>query len=243
MRTRTTTILVAGVPGMPSFSSRATLRSRMIQVLIAIQPVAITIWKKAGKYAPRLPNALRARTICVTPVLWPIKTNAPKITTPMALPRVRTSTVSQNPRPSTIPSAPNTQLIGAMLAPAQIQNWSSGVASLYSSGTGAMLLCFSMCMASSSSALSPRSSTPGCLLTATPLPYRSLVLARCLSVSSLEIHDLAHEPALRRTGLRNDLAVLDDQRRRRQAPYGVPPVRGVNQHQVGRVPLGYAIVF
>src|SRR5215204_4797387 len=52
MRTSTTTTLVAGVPGMPSFSSRATLRSRMIQVLIAIQPVAITIWKKEGKYAP-----------------------------------------------------------------------------------------------------------------------------------------------------------------------------------------------
>jgi hypothetical protein len=49
MRTRTTTTLVAGVPGMPSFSSRATLRSRMIQVFMAIQPVAITIWKKAGK--------------------------------------------------------------------------------------------------------------------------------------------------------------------------------------------------
>ena len=27
----------------------------------------------------RRPNALRERTICVTPVLWPISTNAPKI--------------------------------------------------------------------------------------------------------------------------------------------------------------------
>ena len=48
----------------------------MIQVLIAIQPVAMTIWKKAGKYAPLRPNALRVRTIWVTPVRWPISTKS-----------------------------------------------------------------------------------------------------------------------------------------------------------------------
>src|SRR5215204_6341818 len=212
MRTSTTTTLVAGVPGTPSFSSRATLRSRMIQVLIAIQPVAITIWKKAGKYAPLLPNALRVRTICVTPVLWPMRTNAPKINTPMVLPIARTSTVSQKPKPSTIPSAPRTQFIGAMLAPAQIQNWSSGVASLYASGTGAMLLCLSMCTASSSSARScpTRSSTSGrlstFLLSTTPCRF------------PLEIHDFTHEPGLRRARLRDHLSVLDHKRRRDQAP-------------------------
>jgi hypothetical protein len=49
MSTSTTMIFVAAEAGMPSLSSRATLRSRMIQVFIAIQPVAMTIWKKAGK--------------------------------------------------------------------------------------------------------------------------------------------------------------------------------------------------
>ncbi len=48
----------------------------MIQVLIAIQPVAMTIWKSAGRYAPLRPKALRVRTICVTPVRCPISTKS-----------------------------------------------------------------------------------------------------------------------------------------------------------------------
>jgi hypothetical protein len=49
MITSTRTTLANGVPGMPSFSSRAAVRSRMIQVFTAIQPVAIIIWKRAGR--------------------------------------------------------------------------------------------------------------------------------------------------------------------------------------------------
>ena len=40
---------VVGVPGMPSLSSSSAVRSRTIQVLIAIQPVAMTIWKIVGR--------------------------------------------------------------------------------------------------------------------------------------------------------------------------------------------------
>src|ERR671916_1206182 len=239
MRTSTTTTLVAGVPGTPSFTSRATLRSRMIQVLIAIQPVAITIWKKAGRYAPLRPNALRVRTICVTPVRCPIRTNAPKITTPSALPTAKTSTVSQKPSPSTIPRAPSTQLIGAILAPAQIQNWSNAVASLYSSGTGVIALCLSRCVASASSV---RSSPNLSISPPLPLVARDAGSGLLPRISSLVVDDLAHQPGLGRAGLGHHLAVFQHQYRRGQAPDRVPLVRGVNQHEVGRVPLGEAVI-
>ena len=41
---------------------------------------------------------------------------------PTMLPMTMMRIVSTRPRPSTIPRAPRAQLIGAMLAPAQIQN-------------------------------------------------------------------------------------------------------------------------
>src|SRR4051794_41973657 len=43
---------------------------------------------------------------------------------------------SARERPSATPSAPRTQLIGAMLAPAQIQNWCAAVEDRARSGTG-----------------------------------------------------------------------------------------------------------
>src|SRR4051812_16678645 len=46
---------------------------------------------------------------------------------------------SARERPSATPSAPSTQLIGAMLAPAQIQNWCAAVEDRARSGTGSRL--------------------------------------------------------------------------------------------------------
>ena len=59
----------------------------------------------------------------VTPVRWPIRTKRPKRAMPMRLPRTSTMRVSRRPRPRLTPRAPSTQLMGAMLAPHQIQNW------------------------------------------------------------------------------------------------------------------------
>jgi hypothetical protein len=58
----------------------------------------------------------------VTPVRWPISTKMPNSAIPTTLPAISTMSVSRSPSPSPMPSAPSTQLIGAMLAPAQIQN-------------------------------------------------------------------------------------------------------------------------
>ena len=59
----------------------------------------------------------------VTPVRCPMRTNSPKTAIPMRLPATRTMSVSRRPNPRLMPSAPRTQLIGAMFAPHQIQNW------------------------------------------------------------------------------------------------------------------------
>src|SRR5688572_17828258 len=62
---------------------------------------------------------------------------------PTRLPSTSTRMVSARLRPSTMPSAPSTQLIGAMLAPAQIQNWCIAVDSRCDSGTGSSACCWS----------------------------------------------------------------------------------------------------
>ncbi len=62
-------------------------------------------------------------TIWLTPVRWPERTKKPNTAMPMTLPMTRTATVSNRLSPSCMPSSPSTQLMGAMFAPAQIQNW------------------------------------------------------------------------------------------------------------------------
>jgi hypothetical protein len=148
MIVRTTITRVASPVGMPILSSSSMTRSSTIHVLIATQPVAMTACRKAGRYAPRRPKALRDRTIWLTPVRWPIRTKDPNSATPTAFPTARTRIVSHRPRPRTIPSAPRIQLIGAMLAPAQIQNWCIAVESRSASATGS-IRCSSSCVAGS----------------------------------------------------------------------------------------------
>ena len=75
-----------------------------------------------GKYAPRRPKALRDITIWLTPVRCPMSTKNPKTPMPMRLPTTSTTMHWKRLNPSAMPRAPRTQLIGAMFAPAQIQN-------------------------------------------------------------------------------------------------------------------------
>src|SRR6478609_8842482 len=65
-----------------------------------------------------------------------MRTKNPKTAMPRTLPATSTPMVCQRLRPSWIPSAPSTQLIGAMLAPVQIQNWWAAVEVRARSGTG-----------------------------------------------------------------------------------------------------------
>src|SRR5919197_3828226 len=64
---------------------------------------------------------------------------AAKIAQPTRLPSTMTAMVSQSPSLRTMPSAPRAQLIGAMLAPAQIHICCSPVESLSASGMGSTL--------------------------------------------------------------------------------------------------------
>src|SRR3954453_1438005 len=134
-----TTYFVA-VPGWstPKCPSRPSTRSSTTQVLTPSQPIVINICAVAGRYAPRRPNAARESVIWFTPVREPMMQNAPKSAQPIALPITSTSSVSTRLSPRMTPSAPRIQLIGAILAPAQIQNCCSGVESRSAAGTGSI---------------------------------------------------------------------------------------------------------
>ena len=108
-------------------------------MLTPIQPSVIRNISALGRYAPRRPKAERLSTIWLTPVLWPMTVKAEKIAQPTRLPSTMTAMVSQRPSLSTMPSAPRAQLIGAMLAPAQIHICCGPVESLSDSGMGSML--------------------------------------------------------------------------------------------------------
>src|SRR6266545_1527821 len=112
------------------------------------------------RYPPRRPNAERERTIWLTPVLWPITVIAAKIAQPTILPMSTIRMVSTRPSPRTIPSAPRTQLIGAMLAPAQIHICCGPVESLSRSGIGSMLCASSRTSDVIASAMSPSGCPP-----------------------------------------------------------------------------------
>ena len=103
-------------------------------MLTPIQPIVIRNCIQDDRYPPRRPNGARESTIWLTPVLWPITVSEAKIAQPTMLPRTMTRIVSMSPRPSTMPSAPRIQLIGAMFAPAQIQNCCQPVESRSASG-------------------------------------------------------------------------------------------------------------
>ena len=91
-----------------------------------------------GTMLPRRPKGARPSTIWFTAVRCPITLNRPKSAQPKTLPTAITMIVSSRLRPNTMPSAPSTQLIGARLAPNQIQNCSVGVESRDPAGMGSM---------------------------------------------------------------------------------------------------------
>src|SRR6478672_7055687 len=65
-----------------------------------------------------------------------MSTKNPNTAMPRTLPATSTPMVCHRLRPSWIPSGPSTQLIGAMLAPVQSQNWWAAVEVRALSGTG-----------------------------------------------------------------------------------------------------------
>src|SRR4051794_8048479 len=137
---RIPTAYLVPVPGlsMPRCVRMPSVRSSTTQVFTPSQPIVISSCAVAGRYAPRRPNAARESVIWLTPVRAPMTQNAPKIEQPTRLPITSTRSVSTRLSPRMIPSAPSTQLIGAMFAPAQIQNCCSGVESRSAAGTGAI---------------------------------------------------------------------------------------------------------
>src|SRR6185312_14710712 len=72
----------------------------------------------------------------VAPVFCPRTTKNPKPSMPMTFPAIRTVRVSARPRPRWMPRAPRIQLMGATLAPAQIQNCPESLVVLADSGMG-----------------------------------------------------------------------------------------------------------
>ena len=109
---------------MPTLPNSAITRSSTIQVLTAHQPDREEALDR-GRQVGATPSERRPRdsTIWLTPVRWPIARRSRTPPCPMTLPRTRDDDESASPRPSAMPRAPRNQLIGAMLAPAQIQNW------------------------------------------------------------------------------------------------------------------------
>src|SRR5215470_15440600 len=139
MTTVATTRVLSHVSAIPNWARIATAILTGKYVLTPIQPRVIRNISALGRYAPRRPNAERLSTIWLTPVLWPITVKAAKIAHPMMLPTTTTAIVSQSPKFSMMPNAPRAQLIGAMLAPAQIHICWGPVESLSASGMGSML--------------------------------------------------------------------------------------------------------
>lgn len=125
-------------PVTPSSPSTASARSSTTQVFTPTQAMVSSPWTTPGRMAPRRPNGARPSTIWFTPVRCPITLNSPNAAQPTRLPTATTTRVSSRLRPSVMPSAPSTQLIGARFAPVQIQNCSHGVESRWFAGIGWM---------------------------------------------------------------------------------------------------------
>src|SRR5262245_38439354 len=125
-------------PVMPNCASTASTRSSTTHVLTPTHPIVRTNCTTPGTFDPLRPNAARPSTIWFTAVRWPITLNTPKTAQPMMFPNTTTAMVSTRLSPNVMPSAPSTQLIGAMLAPDQIQNSSHGEQSRLSFGIASM---------------------------------------------------------------------------------------------------------
>src|SRR2546421_1966032 len=105
--------------------SRAIARDPTM-LLTAYQPLALTQFKRAGKYAPRRPKLWRVNESWGIPISGPMLAVSASKPHPMRFPMRMAITPSAKPRPNTIASAPTSQTGSPMLAESQSVNNARG---------------------------------------------------------------------------------------------------------------------
>src|SRR6266702_768066 len=105
--------------------SRAIARDPT-RLLTAYQPLALTQFKRAGKYAPRIPKLWRVNESWGIPISGPMLAVSASKLHPMRFPTRMAITPSTKPRPNTIASAPTSQTGSPMLAESQSVNNARG---------------------------------------------------------------------------------------------------------------------
>ena len=101
--------------------SRAIARDPTM-LLTAYQPLALTQFKRAGKYAPRRPKLWRVNESWGIPISGPMLAVSASKLHPMRFPTRMAITPSTKPRPNTIASAPTSQTGSPILAESQSVN-------------------------------------------------------------------------------------------------------------------------
>ncbi len=91
-------------------------------LLTAYHPLALTQFKRAGRYAPRVPKLWRVNESCGMPICGPILAVIASSAQPMILPTIIAATPSAKPSPKTTASAPTSQTGKPMLAESQSVN-------------------------------------------------------------------------------------------------------------------------
>src|SRR5713226_808637 len=105
--------------------SRAIARDPTM-LLTAYQPLALTQFKRAGRYAPRRPKLWRVNESWGIPISGPMLAVSASKPQPMIFPTRMAITPSAKPRPKTIASAPTSQTGSPMLAESQSVNNARG---------------------------------------------------------------------------------------------------------------------
>src|SRR5579884_19620 len=91
-------------------------------LLTAYHPLALTQFKRAGRYAPRVPKLWRVNESCGMPICGPILAVIASSAQPMILPTIIAATPSAKPSPKTTASAPTSQTGKPILAESQSVN-------------------------------------------------------------------------------------------------------------------------
>src|SRR5947209_8197251 len=105
--------------------SRAIARDPTM-LLTAYQPLALTQFKRAGRYAPRRPKLWRVNESWGIPISGPMLAVSASKLHPMRFPTRMAITPSTKPRPNTIASAPTSQTGSPILAESQSVNNARG---------------------------------------------------------------------------------------------------------------------
>src|SRR5579884_949287 len=88
----------------------------------AYHPLALTQFKRAGRYAPRTPKLWRVNESCGMPICGPMLAVIASSAQPMMLPTIIAATPSAKPSPKTTASAPTSQTGKPILAESQSVN-------------------------------------------------------------------------------------------------------------------------